>query len=164
MTLPRITLENESANALTETMLDLAVHFQPLAEHLAQDPEILAPLTDCPAKQALTMLLAGTADGDWEGSLVALTHSDLCNDKTVSAVLVKSRFDNLLTQPHDTTMLQQALEDCLNRLQAIKLQTASAQLANVLDQQPDDFAALAEAAKLARERQKLRNARHRKNG
>lgn len=164
LTLPRITLENESANALTETMLDLAVHFQPLAEHLAQDPEILAPLTDCPAKQALTMLLAGTADGDWEGSLVALTHSDLCNDKTVSAVLVKSRFDNLLTQPHDTTMLQQALEDCLNRLQAIKLQTASAQLATVLDQQPDDFATLAEAAKLARERQKLRNARHRKNG
>ncbi|MBQ4480573.1 MAG: DNA primase [Victivallales bacterium] len=157
--LPKLASENDGVTALTETMLDLAVHFQSLAEQLAEDPELLSPLTDCPAKQALTMLLAGTADGDWEGSLAALAHSDLCNDRTVSAVLVKSRFDNLLTQPNDDAVLQQALQDCLNRLQAIKLQTASAQLAAALNQQPDDFSALAEAARLARERQQLRNAR-----
>jgi len=160
LAVPRLVLENgDSANALTATLLDLAVHFQPIAEQLAQDPELLDPLGDCPAKSALTMLLAGTADGDWEGTLAALTRSDLCNDAAVSAVLVKSQFEHLLDQPGTSEPLQQALSDCLNRLQATKLQVESAQLGTQLEQQPDDLAALAAAAQLARERQQLRNAR-----
>lgn len=162
LSVPRLVLENDSANTLTATMLDLAVHFQPIAEQLSQDPDILNPLADCPAKNALTMLLAGTADGDWEGTISALTRSDLCNDQLVSAVLVKSQFENLFALPERDGALQQALTDCLNRLQAIKLQQESAQLGAQLEQQPDDLAALAEAAKLARERQQLRAARKRR--
>ena len=162
LSVPKLVLENDSANALATTLLDLAVHFQSIAEQLSQDPDILNPLAECPAKNALTMLLAGTADGDWEGTISALTRNDLCNDPSVSAVLVKSQFENLTELPERDGALQQALTDCLNRLQAIKLQTESAQLGAQLEQQPDDLSALAEAAKLARERQQLRHARKRR--
>ena len=159
LSVPKLILENDSANALVATMLDLAVHFQPIAERLSQDPDLLTPLADCSAKSALNMLLAGTADGDWEGTISSLTRSELCNDPAVSAVLVKSQFENLTALPEHDAPLQQALADCLNRLQAIKLQLESAQLGSKLEQQPDDFSALAEAAKLARERQQLRHTR-----
>lgn len=159
LVIPKLVLENDSANALAATMLDLAVHFQPIAEQLGQDPDLLSPLSDCPAKSALTLLLAGTADGDWEGTLSSITRSDLCNDPSVSAVLVKSQFENLLGQPEGDAVAQQALADCLNRLQTIKLQAESAQLGTQLEQQPDDLSALAAAAKLARERQQLRHTR-----
>ena len=87
----------------------------------------------------------------------------IANDQTVSAVLVRSQFEHLLTAQDGDSTLRQAVADCLDRLQTIKLKFASNQLSNALEQQPNDFSKLAEAAKLARQRQQLRN-RHRGKG
>ena len=158
-TIPSLALENRGQDAIAEVLLDLAGHYEPLARQLIDHP-LLAELPPTTTARALNLLLALTAEGDWETACrQLLQEGDFVSDSVISRIFTASQFENLAPDPDGNLppALQQALDDCLARLQNLQLETQNAQLAQRLAQ--NDFTALQQAAELARQRMRKRGPR-----
>ena len=147
--------------ALAETMLDLCVHFEPIALEW-QDlnlGEIMAAET--PLVRALNTVLAGTAAGDWAGAVESLYQGELNEDSAVSKILTVSPFAACVL-PEDGTLpplLEQAVLECQNRLESLKLEQQQQQLAAQLqngDNADADAELLRQSAELSRRRSAMK--------
>lgn len=147
--------------ALAETMLDLCVHFEPIAMEW-QDlnlGEIMAAET--PLVRALNTVLAGTAAGDWLGTVENLAQSNLSEDSSVSKILTVSPFAgcSLAEDGSLPPLLEQAVLDCQNRLETLKMEQQQQQLTAQLQNGNDvdaDAELLRQAAELSRRRSALK--------
>lgn len=107
--------------ALT-ALLDLAVHYDSVAQELLEDlPAELVPAT--PVGEALNLVLATTAAGEWSRAGAALTaRQDLVGCPEVARVLVESAYAKLdpegVPEPRRSELrqrLHQAAADCVAR-------------------------------------------------
>lgn len=155
---PLAAVQSSGISALLEVLFDLAVHFQPAAEILLT-AESLTALPETPVAQALALVLAGTANGEWEESVANLAQSELSADSAVSGVLTTSQFGNCSLAPDGTLdkTLNQALNDCLSRYEVLHLEEETAKMTQYLAAHPDDFDALVKSSELARRLKELKN-------
>ena len=147
--------------ALAETMLDLCVHFEPIAMEW-QDLNLGEVMTaETPLVRALNTVLAGTAAGDWLGTVENLAQSNLSEDSSVSKILTVSPFAgcSLAEDGSLPPLLEQAVLDCQNRLETLKMEQQQQQLTAQLQNGNDvdaDAELLRQAAELSRRRSALK--------
>ncbi len=132
--------DHQGLTALANTMLDLAVTFQPAAEAWAHWEIGKIMNGENPVVRALNFLLAGTAEGDWEGARNALLHGELGTLPEVSAILTCSAFEG--EPPTDdngnpSPRLQQAQKDCQQRLEQLKLTLRQREISRLLQTATD---------------------------
>ncbi len=149
--------------SLAETMLDLCVSYPQVAE-LWKDldlGEVMSPQN--PVVRALNSLLAGTAEGDWEGAREALFHGELASDTNVSRILGFSAFvQENLTDEILQDKLAKAVEDCQRRLELLELERQLQAINQELQQNPAPDASLPllrKSQELARKKALLRKGR-----
>ena len=132
--------DHQGLTALANTMRDLAVTFQPAAEAWAHWEVGKIINVENPVLRALNFLLAGTAEGDWEGARNALLHGELGTLPEVSAILTCSAFEG--EPPTDDNgnpppRLQQAQKDCQQRLEQLKLTLRQREISRLLQTATD---------------------------
>ncbi|MGN0867838.1 MAG: DNA primase [Oligosphaeraceae bacterium] len=110
--------DHQGITALAKIMLDLCVNFQPVAEAWANLDLGKAMSVENPVVRALNLLLAGTAEGDWEGARKLLLQGELGTTPEVGAVLACSSFEKetLDAEGNLSPLLQQVMKDCQQRL------------------------------------------------
>ncbi len=121
--------------ALAATMLDLCVHFEPIA-YTWKDLDVGEVMpAETPVVRALNMVLAGTAEDDWQGTIDALSQCELAEDATVAKVFMMSPFAEAVIAEDGTLpdMLMHAVQDCEDRLEKLKLEFQQQRVAEQLN-------------------------------
>ena len=136
-----VMLAADNTAKVLETMLDLIVHHEFLANQLASVP-IHEILPNIPLGQAIAFIMAYQEQGDWNGGVQALSMSDLIHDPGVAAAFVDSKCETL-TLPQGasqdareklTEKLGRQLQDCLTRLHINRLQASIADTQRSIEQ------------------------------
>ncbi|MBR6059053.1 MAG: DNA primase [Victivallales bacterium] len=111
-------------DATLQVLLELILHFDFLAQELANNEEVTAWLPDTSLGLAVNMVLALTADGEWELAEQSIVNSDLSADPTVGKTLASSEYSRLLPEEGDSenvlenkrAKVTEAFQDCINKL------------------------------------------------
>ncbi len=131
--------EHQGLTALAQTMLDLCVNFQPVAEAWMNLELGKAMSGESPVVRALNSLLAGTAEGDWEGAREALFHGELGATPEVSSILTCSAFEGESPNAEGelSPLIQQVMQDCQQRLELLNLTLRQQEISRSLQSATD---------------------------
>ena len=144
-------------DALAQTMLDLCIHFEQVAQQWVDlDVSDVLP-TDSPVVRAINAILAATAEGDWGISVNEVAQGDLGTDSAVSAILTNSPFESF-TVTDDGRLcasLEQAVNDCMARLERLRLEKEQQNIVKKLDKGEDLAALLRKTQELAKRKNGL---------
>jgi DNA primase len=134
---------------VAETLLDLALSSRQVAVELTTC-DLLEYLPTSPVAQALTMLLASTAEDEWEYGVTILTSGEFISDSAVSRIMTAPQFAS--SSPE---ILEQAKNDCLRRLELVRLDREYAGIQDAIKNDPNDFSLLLRAREIIRLRMEL---------
>ena len=113
--------------------------------------------TDSPVVRAINAILAATAEGDWGISVNEVAQGDLGTDSAVSAILTNSPFESF-TVTDDGRLcasLEQAVNDCMARLERLRLEKEQQNIVKKLDKGEDLAALLRKTQELAKRKNGL---------
>lgn len=114
----------QAGEATFQILLELIMHFDFLAKELAENDDAAPLIPDTPLGQAINMVLAQTAEGEWELAEQTVINSDLAADPSVGKVLNNPQYGKFLPEEGDHADVQEskrekvnaAFQDCLNEL------------------------------------------------
>ena len=114
----------QTGEATFQVLLELILHFDFLAKELTDNDDVAALLPDTPLGQAINMVVAETAEGEWEMAEQSIINSDLAANPSVGKVLNNPQYGKLLPEEGDDEAtlgnkrekVTAAYNDCVNEL------------------------------------------------
>lgn len=142
---------SDGTTVILSFLLDLVLNYDFLAQRLVQS-DIHPLLPETPLGQAITLVQALSAQGEWDLVVGEISQGALVQDSEVARCLVESRFASLNPEQlpagdereRGRNRLLRAYEDCENRLRLIELTRTLQEIRNQILQDPGKVGLLAE--------------------
>ena len=114
----------QTGEATFQVLLELILRHDFLAKDLAGNDDVAALIPDTPLGQAINMVVAETAEGEWEMAEQSIINSDLAANPSVGKVLNNPQYVKLLPEEGDDAAaielkrekVKAAYSDCVNEL------------------------------------------------
>ena len=114
----------QASDATLQVLLELILHFDFLAKELEQNDDVTALIPDTPLGHAINMVLAQTAEGEWELAEQSIINSELVANPSIGKILNDPEFSRHLPEDSDSKEVLEnkrervtaAFNDCVNEM------------------------------------------------